>query len=200
MLLCDGARGVLYGIIPLLWFLTPGSPHIWLLYVVPPVATAFGMAFHIAYVAAVPSLVPREDLTAANGKLEATYAAMTLLGMALALIGLSTNVFTVAALAVGFMFCTGVAGTCSVSLRQEITPSHLLGRVTAAFWTIHNSLGPIGAALITVAIARYSVGGVALVMGVLVAAIAVSGLFTALCRTWEQPAANLELHLEEGGA
>ena len=36
-----------------------------------------------------------------------------------------------------------------MSLRQQITPDHLLGRVTAAFWTIHFSLGPVGVALLT---------------------------------------------------
>ena len=30
-----------------------------------------------------------------------------------------------------------------MSLRQEVTPGRLLGRVTAAFWTIHFSLGPL---------------------------------------------------------
>ena len=44
-----------------------------------------------------------------------------------------------------------------MSLRQEVTPDHLLGRVTAAFWTIHFSLGPLGAALLTWAAGRFGV-------------------------------------------
>ena len=44
-----------------------------------------------------------------------------------------------------------------MSLRQQVTPGHLLGRVTAAFWTIHFSLGPIGVALLTWAAGRFGV-------------------------------------------
>lgn len=36
-----------------------------------------------------------------------------------------------------------------MSLRQLVTPDALLGRVTAAFWTIHYSLAPLGAAVFT---------------------------------------------------
>jgi len=321
MLLCDGARAVLFGLIPVLWL---AEPQVWTLYLIVPLAAVFSMTFHVAYVTAVPGLVPKEDLTAANGKLEATYAAMTLVGMTLAgvvaaafgpvtaiaidaasfvlsmaclfvirfasvtatgpeaagsvrsragflagvrflwetpilktltillslqtfltlglvdvfifhlkhdlvendravgyvlavatigsmvagglvpyvrrafglgwcwvgsyvacgvaicCIGLSHNVVSVSAVAVAFMFCTGVAGTCSLSLRQEITPDHLLGRVTSAFWTIHNALGPIGAALLTAAVARYSVSSVSLLAGVLAILIALAGIFTPL--------------------
>jgi hypothetical protein len=44
-----------------------------------------------------------------------------------------------------------------MSLRQQVTPDHLLGRVTAAFWTIHFSLGPIGVALLTWMAGRFGV-------------------------------------------
>ena len=44
-----------------------------------------------------------------------------------------------------------------MSLRQQVTPDHLLGRVTAAFWTIHFSLGPLGVALLTWAAGHYGV-------------------------------------------
>ena len=44
-----------------------------------------------------------------------------------------------------------------MSLRQQVTPDHLLGRVTAAFWTIHFSLGPVGVALLTWIAGRFGV-------------------------------------------
>ena len=44
------------------------------------------------------------------------------------------------------------------SLRQQVTPDHLLGRVTSAFWTVHFSLGPVGAAVLAWAADRFSVG------------------------------------------
>ena len=61
------------------------------------------------------------------------------------------------ALAAVYLGCTSVAGICSMSLRQQITPDHLLGRVTAAFWTIHFSLGPVGVALLTWTASRFGV-------------------------------------------
>ncbi|MGH1553056.1 hypothetical protein ACRAWF_16695 [Streptomyces sp. L7] len=48
-----------------------------------------------------------------------------------------------------------MAGTCSMSLPpQEVTPEHLLGRVTSAFWTVHYAAAPIGAAVLTWAAER----------------------------------------------
>jgi hypothetical protein len=72
-------------------------------------------------------------------------------------LGMSGSVPGVAGLAAVYLGCTSVAGICSMSLRQQVTPDHLLGRVTAAFWTIHFSLGPIGVALLTWAAGRFGV-------------------------------------------
>jgi MFS family permease len=51
----------------------------------------------------------------------------------------------------GMLFSGGmvVRGVVTMSLRQQITPDELLGRVTAAFWTLAAVLGPLGAALAT---------------------------------------------------
>ena len=70
---------------------------------------------------------------------------------------MSGSVPGVAGLAAVYLGCTSVAGICSMSLRQQVTPDHLLGRVTAAFWTIHFSLGPVGVALLTWAAGRFGV-------------------------------------------
>ncbi|MER6569868.1 MFS transporter [Streptomyces sp. NPDC001093] len=323
MIVCDIARSLLYGLIPLLWMI---SPQVWLLYLVVPLGAVFGMGFQITYVTAVPNLVDKEQITAANGRLEATYAVMTIAGMTgagllcaalgpvtavaidaasfaasalglslirfrppegehtpapagtvsrreftagarflwqtpllraltgllslqtfitlgltdififylkhdlgegdsvvgyvlaaatigsmlagglvavvrrtlgfgvtwigaftlcgltIAAIGFTKNVYGVAALAVGFLFFTGLAGICSMSLRQELTPDALLGRVTSAFWTIHQAVGPLGAALLTAAVNAYSVASVCLVSGIACALIALSGIFTAVGR------------------
>src|SRR5262249_10236676 len=42
-----------------------------------------------------------------------------------------------------------IRGVVTMSLRQQITPDELLGRVTAAFWTLSAILGPLGAAAAT---------------------------------------------------
>jgi hypothetical protein len=67
-----------------------------------------------------------------------------------------------------------------MSLRQEITPDHLLGRVTSAFWTIHYLPGPIGAPLVTFAAARAGVPTVLLVLGLGLGAIALIAAFSPL--------------------
>jgi formate-dependent nitrite reductase membrane component NrfD len=63
-----------------------------------------------------------------------------------------------------------------------VTPSHLLGRVTSSFWTIHTALGPIGAAITTAAAAGAGVTTVCVVIGVVVLGIALTGLLTGIAR------------------
>lgn len=101
-----------------------------------------------------------------------------LCGVAISFIGLSANVPMVAVPATVFLFCRGIAGICSMSLRQEVTPDRLLGRVTSAFWTIHAALGPIGAALLTWGAARYGVAVVCLAAGITCLAIALCATLT----------------------
>jgi hypothetical protein len=74
---------------------------------------------------------------------------LVLAGLAVGGLGASGRVPIVAALAACYLACVSVAGICSMSLRQQLTPDYLLGRVTAAFWTIHFAPGPVGAALLT---------------------------------------------------
>ncbi|MGW0364003.1 MFS transporter [Streptomyces sp. NPDC002990] len=78
MIVCDLARAVLLGAVPLLWW--AGGPRIWLLYVLTALIAVLKMLFDVAYVTAVPQLVPASDLTAANGRLMSTFAFGTLLG------------------------------------------------------------------------------------------------------------------------
>ena len=99
-------------------------------------------------------------------------------GLAVAGIGVSQGIYAVAALDGVYLSALTFAGTCSMSLRQQITPDHLLGRVTSAFWTIHYATSPIGAAVLTAAIQRYSTASVLLVAGVTCAAVALCGAFT----------------------
>ncbi|GGO40489.1 MFS transporter [Streptomyces lasiicapitis] len=108
--------------------------------------------------------------------------AHTLSGVAVAFLGLTGSVPLVAVLAACMLFCTGIGGINSMSLRQEVTPGHLLGRVTSSFWTIHNSLGPVGAAVVTTAAAAWGAPAVCLVVGVCVAAVALSGTLTGIGR------------------
>ncbi|MFI6943796.1 MFS transporter [Streptomyces sp. NPDC050418] len=105
-----------------------------------------------------------------------------LAGLAVAGIGLAGNVPLVGTLLLITMMCMGIAGISSMSLRQEVTPSHLLGRVTSAFWTIHTALGPLGAGAITAAAAGLGVTATCLIVGLTVLAVASTGTLTGILR------------------
>ncbi|MFI8931118.1 MFS transporter [Streptomyces sp. NPDC053474] len=115
-----------------------------------------------------------------------------LAGGAVACLGLTGSVPLVAVLAAVVLFCTGVAGINSMSLRQEVTPSHLLGRVTSSFWTLHNALGPIGAAAVTAAAGAWGVRAVCLTVGKCVVAVALSATVTGIGRTGRGRAARAD--------
>ncbi|MFI7322177.1 MFS transporter [Streptomyces venezuelae] len=115
--------------------------------------------------------------------------AVTLAGIAVACLGLTGSVPVIGALSATMLLATGVAGICSMSLRQEVTPGHLLGRVTAAFWTTHYSLGPLGAAAVTAAAAGFGVAEVCLAVGAGVVCVALSGTLTGIVRA-ESPEAS----------
>ncbi|MFE9053680.1 MFS transporter [Streptomyces mutabilis] len=108
--------------------------------------------------------------------------AVAVCGLAFAGMGRADDVTTVALLSAGFLACVGMAGTCSMSLRQEVTPEHLLGRVTSAFWTLQYSVAPIGAAVLTWAAEERGTTPVALVAGACCVLIALAALFTPIRR------------------
>jgi MFS family permease len=99
-------------------------------------------------------------------------------GIALVAIGLTPALALVAPLAAAFMLLDLLKGVNSMSLRQQITPDHLLGRVTAAFWTLNSAPGPLGAALLTLGAARFGAPTVLVGMGCCFTAIALVGLRT----------------------
>ncbi|MFI1422905.1 MFS transporter [Streptomyces sp. NPDC020731] len=77
-----------------------------------------------------------------------------------------------------YSFGMALAGVCSMSLRQQVTPDHLLGRVTSAFWTIHGSLAPLGAALLTALVGRLGARGPLTAVAVVFLAVVVAAAFT----------------------
>jgi len=105
-------------------------------------------------------------------------APVALGGVAIACIGVTRAIPVIAVLAASYLACEAVAGTCSMSLRQEVTPDHLLGRVTSAFWTIHFALGPLGAVLLGWAAGRYGVAPVLITVGSGCSLLAAIALFT----------------------
>jgi MFS family permease len=113
--------------------------------------------------------------------------AVSMSGLAIAGIGVVGTVPGVTVLAAVYLCGVSVGGICSMSLRQEITPDHLLGRVTSAFWSTHYALGPAGAAVLTWAAGRYGVTAVTLASGAGCLLVAVGGLFTPIRRAGSEP-------------
>ncbi|MEW9528197.1 MFS transporter [Microbispora sp. NPDC049125] len=108
--------------------------------------------------------------------------AQVVAGIAIACLGFVRSVWGVAVILALFLACVSVGGICSMSLRQQVTPDHLLGRVTAAFWTIHFSLGPLGAAVLTWGAGRFGATSVFAFAGGGCLLIAVVALFTPVRR------------------
>lgn len=108
-----------------------------------------GLIFGLASVGGVIAGVLMPRLRRRLGFAVCWIAGMTIQFVALALIGLSVNLLLIALLAMAFTFTSSLAAICSISLRQQITPDYLLGRVTSAFWTLTSAPAPIGAALFT---------------------------------------------------
>jgi hypothetical protein len=89
------------------------------------------------------------------------------------------------------MMAQTVRGINSMSLRQEITPDHLLGRVTAAFWTLNTVPGPVGAAIMTALAEHQGAPLVLVLMGGASVLLSVGGLFTPIRgQTRSLPEAN----------
>ncbi|MFI5910724.1 MFS transporter [Dactylosporangium sp. NPDC051541] len=113
--------------------------------------------------------------------------AFGLCGLLVAGIGLASNVPLIAVLAAAVTLCTGIAGISSVSLRQEVTPGHLLGRVTAAFWTLQLVLAPAGDAALTFSAKHLGVPLTLSVAGAAVTITALAALFTPIRRRTATP-------------
>jgi MFS family permease len=115
---------------------------------------------------------------------------MMLEGIAIILIGLASTVALMAVLAMGMIFASTIKVINSISLRQQITPDHLLGRVTAAFWTLLQIPQPIGAAMAAGLGAWLGVPLVIMLMGVVGLAIGLVGLLTPARTRWPEAQAE----------
>lgn len=115
MLWCDIGRFVGYGGVPLVWAFA--GPQMWLLYAVTLGGAFLGATFQIASTTAVVGLVKKEQLTDANGRLQASYGFTSLVGPLLA--GLVSMRFgpEVAVGMDGFSFIVSALFLCLVSKR-----------------------------------------------------------------------------------
>ncbi len=104
--------------------------------------------------------------------------AFVIQGITTLLIGLSGAVLVIVLIAMVYSFADTTRGTTTMTLRQELTPDHLLGRVTAAFWIAFSVPGPIGAAVLTAIAERAGAGASLVGIGVIGMAIGATSIFT----------------------
>jgi MFS family permease len=109
-------------------------------------------------------------------------AAGVVQGAFVAAMGFAGTPLAIALLSCVFGVTMMVRNVSTMSLRQEITPDHLLGRVTSAFWTLITAPAPIGAAVATAIAERVGVGRVFLGMGVLILMLSLLGAFSPVRR------------------
>lgn len=162
-------------------FLTYGLTDVFIYHLKHDLGRSDGTVGYVLAIAALGTVVAGTTVAALRRRLgfgACWIGAYVVGGLAIGGVGQTGLVAVVAAFVAVFVFCQGVAGTCSMSLRQEVTPDELLGRVTSAFWTIHFLPGPLGAALLTAAVAGFGVSAVTLVVGALLIVVASVGALT----------------------
>ncbi|MBA3826623.1 MAG: MFS transporter, partial [Ktedonobacterales bacterium] len=92
--------------------------------------------------------------------------------------GLANSVIFAALLGIAFVFSDTLSIITSMSLRQQMTPDALLGRVTATYQMLIEVGSPIGAAVTTALAARTGAGPVMMGMGLCVLIMVGIGSFT----------------------
>lgn len=115
MILTDLANAAVIVSIPLLSVL--GSLSIWWIYVVSFLNSALTLAFQTGQYAAIPHLVDKEDLVTANGRLQASFSAASVVGPLLA--GLLVSVAPVEAVLLVDGFSFAVSETLLALIRRR---------------------------------------------------------------------------------
>jgi MFS family permease len=139
-----------------------------------------GMVFGVSSMGSIFGALAAGRLRKRFGFAATWLSAGFLQGIAVAAMGFTGTVFGIAALGSVFAFAMLVRSVNSIAMRQEVTPDHLLGRVTSAFWAIITAPAPIGAAAATAIAARTGVGPVFVGMGLLTLVLSTIGVFSPL--------------------
>jgi MFS family permease len=175
-------------------FATQGLPDVLIFYIKHDLHQGDGVVGLVLGVAALGTVAGALTIAPLRRRLSfgTTWTgAVILSALAIAALGATGRVPPTAVLAALYLACASVAGIASMSLRQQVTPDHLLGRVTAAFWTIHFSLGPLGAALLTWTAGHYGVMAACLASGTTCLVIGAVGLVTPIRRRATRPGATV---------
>jgi MFS family permease len=139
---------------------------------------AVGVVFGVASVGGVCSGIFAALLRRRWGFATGFLGGLAVVGVAIMGIGLSVSGALIALCAVAYVFGDSTKGIFSMSLRQEITPDHLLGRVTALVFTSLYAVGPIGAIVTTTVAARIGTSHTLLIGGCIMILLALVGVLT----------------------
>jgi MFS family permease len=145
-----------------------------------------GLVFGIASVGTMLSGLLVARLRRSYGSAVCFIGGVVLQGIAVLLLGVSTSTLILAVIWGVAAFGDSTRGIVTMTLRQELTPDHLLGRVTAAFWTVFSVPGPLGALVLTHFGERVGARTALLVVGVFIVCIGVVAVFTPVRRVDER--------------
>lgn len=137
-----------------------------------------GVVFGVASIGAVLAGVLASRLRNKLGFGFSFLGSTAVIGAAIILIGLAPGVATLAVFATLLAFGITLRNVNSMSLRQQVTPDHLLGRVSAAWWIMLTVLGPLGNALGAALAEWTSVKLVFTISGIISIVTAAVGLLT----------------------
>jgi MFS family permease len=140
--------------------------------------TAIGFVFAVSGIGAIIGSLSAGPIRRRLGFGPTYLGATTFSGLPLLAIGLVANLYALVGLVACFQLASMIQGINSMSLRQEITPGALLGRVTSAFWTISGIMAPLGAAAGTALAAHIGAPATFFWMGLLISVIGVAGFFS----------------------
>jgi MFS family permease len=152
---------------------------------------AIGLVFGVASLGAIAAGLSAQKLRRRWGFQACFLASLVLQSVAMAGIGLAPGTWGLGAMALVFTLGLMLRNINTMSYRQEVTPAHLLGRVSAAFWTLIAVLGPLGVVAATTLAESLGVSRVLLGMGLL--GVTVAGLGAALPARRARGAENREI-------
>jgi hypothetical protein len=107
-------------------------------------------------------------------------------GVAIGAIGLAPTALLIAQLATAFTFANTVMRVNTMSLRQQITPDRLLGRVSSLFSVGYTFPGAIGAAVASAVAHKLGPGPVLMASGILIAAVGSTGTLSSARAKWPE--------------
>jgi MFS family permease len=138
-----------------------------------------GLAFGIGALGAVLGGALTPVLRRKLGFGPSFLGALILQGLAMAAVGLAPGLVPLILLITGFSFGFTLRNASTMSIRQQLTPDHMLGRTTAAFWALASIASPVGTTLATRSAQTVGAPAVLGVMGVAGIVLGVIGFFTA---------------------